>query len=92
VLFRFPGETNWKEGMTRDISSSGMLLASKEMLPLGAEMELCLRLLKPSPQVPLPADIVCSAQVVRLAPSGDSDGLPLMAAKILQYRFAPAQA
>lgn len=93
VLVRLLGEDNWREGITENVSRSGVLLrlpgqpeatqALSERSPLEIHMAL-------PAQIPGTegASIICHAQVVRtVAPNGHAD--PAYAASICDYNLVP---
>jgi len=87
VLFRRPGEEEWREGTTENVSRSGVLLRAGEALPERAAVEI--RMALPA-QIPgtQGASIICHAQVVRtLEPNGDPR--PGYAATICDYNLVP---
>ncbi|MGH9789358.1 MAG: PilZ domain-containing protein [Candidatus Acidiferrales bacterium] len=87
VLFRRPGEAEWREGTTENVSRSGVLLRAEEAIPDRAPLEI--RMALPA-QIPgaQGASIICHAQVVRtVGPNGDSR--PACAASICDYNLVP---
>ena len=75
VRYRRVGDRLWRQGMTENISGSGVLFRVGETLPIEADLELLLEL--PSmAAVAGHAEIVCRGRVVRtIDPSPDQPWL-----------------
>jgi len=74
VQYRRLGETAWRQGITENISCSGLLFRAEESLPVEADLEVRLEL--PAVAAPGRAEVVCRGRVVRtVAPSEDSPWL-----------------
>jgi PAS domain S-box-containing protein len=85
LRYRRVGETNWREGTTENISRSGMLFKTDEVLQPSSQLEI--NLVLPAEIAGLSAtEVVCRGEVVRsIAPQGTVS--PALAARILQYHF-----
>lgn len=75
VEYRPIGDATWREGLTENISRSGMLFSAEEPILPQVECEFRLHLL-----VTRPAEILCRGRIVRCS------GVRL-AATIDRYRF-----
>jgi PAS domain S-box-containing protein len=86
LRYRRLGEKGWHEGTTENISRSGMLFKSDEMLQPHSQLEI--NLVLPAEIAGLSAtEVVCRGEVVRtVEPHGDML-TPALAARILQYHF-----
>jgi ribosomal protein L40E len=92
VLFRIPGGDVWIEGVTENISRSGLLFRSSIPLEVGSSMELILEM----PHELTGDDdarVACEGSLLRIEPvpatSRKEQSSFLMACTITQYRFAP---
>jgi PAS domain S-box-containing protein len=85
LRYRRVGESNWREGTTENISRSGMLFKTDEVLQPSSQLEI--NLVLPAEIAGLSAtEVVCRGEVVRsIAPQGTVS--PALAARILQYHF-----
>jgi hypothetical protein len=84
--FRQSGESSWREGMTDNISRSGVLFRTPEMLEESTLLEMHFALpLEVSGQPG--ALVACRGRIVRTVPADSPDALPAMAATISRYRF-----
>jgi len=86
LRYRRVGESDWHEGTTENISRSGMLFQTNEMLQPSSQLEI--NLVLPAEIAGLSAtEVVCRGEVVRsIAPNGGTVN-PALAARILQYHF-----
>ena len=86
LRYRRVGESNWREGTTENISRSGMLFKTEEVLQPSSQLEI--NLVLPAEIAGLSAtEVVCRGEVVRsIAPQGGTVS-PALAARILQYHF-----
>ncbi len=86
LRYRRVGESNWREGTTENISRSGMLFKTDEVLQPSSQLEI--NLVLPAEIAGLSAtEVVCRGEVVRsIAPQGGTVS-PALAARILQYHF-----
>ena len=83
VRYRESGQRTWSEGMTVNMSRSGVLFhAASELKP---KTVLEMRILFPYEDPP--ANVVCWGPVVRTESPDPPDTRPLLAATISRYRF-----
>jgi hypothetical protein len=84
--FRQRGEGSWREGMTDNISRSGVLFRTTELLEESTPIEMHFALsLEVSGQPG--ALVACRGRIVRTVPPDSPDALPAVAATISRYRF-----
>jgi hypothetical protein len=84
--FRRRGEGSWREGMTDNISRSGVLFRTGE--DLAAEDAIEMHFALPLQIAGRPGAVVaCRGHVVRTVPADSPDALPGFAATISRYRF-----
>ena len=84
AMYRLSGETDWKRGLTRDISDSGVLFEAGENLAPDAVVELTFHL--PERLGKLPAgQLTCVGKVVRQPEIADALP-PRAAARFLELR------
>lgn len=93
VLFRVAGGCEWIEGVTENISRSGLLFRSSSPLEVGSSMEMIFEM----PQEltgDAAARVLCEGLLVRVEPvpptRKQEQSSFLMACTIAQYRFAPS--
>jgi PilZ domain len=93
VLFRIPGSDEWIEGVTENISRSGLLFRSSSHLKVGSSMELILEM----PHELTGDDnarVVCEGSLLRVEPvpatRKKEQSSFLLACTITQYKFAPS--
>src|SRR5271165_6504278 len=86
LRYRRLGEKHWHEGTTENISRSGMLFSTDELLQPSSQLEI--NLVLPAEIAGLSAtEVVCRGEVVRtIEPVGETLS-PALAARILQYHF-----
>lgn len=93
VLFRIPGSDEWIEGVTENISRSGILFRSPSPLEVGCSMELILEM-PPELTGNEAALVVCEGSLVRVEPvpppRKKEQPSFLMACTIAEYKFAPS--
>jgi len=90
LRYRATSDGNWHEGRTENISQSGVLFRAENAVPPRTPLEM--RFVLPlAMSVERPAEVLCRGVVVRTIPPGGSDGLPVVAARITDYRFLRAQ-
>jgi hypothetical protein len=90
MQFRSSGDPHWHEGRTENISRSGVLFRSTQLMPSRTPIEMLLA---------LPAEVgggesatvICRGRVVRSEPPNDDDTEPAMAATIAGYRLTHSQ-
>lgn len=84
--FRRRGEGSWRQGMTDNISRSGVLFRTREALESETPLEMHFAL--PLQVSGRPGAVVaCRGLVVRTVPADSPDALPGFAATISRYRF-----
>jgi PilZ domain-containing protein len=84
--FRRRGEGSWRQGMTDNISRSGVLFRTREALDSETPLEMHFAL--PLQVSGRPGAVVaCRGLVVRAVPADSPDALPGFAATISRYRF-----
>jgi hypothetical protein len=84
--FRRRSERSWREGMTDNISRSGVLFRTTDMLEENTLVDMQFALpLEVSGQPG--ALVACRGQIVRTVPPVSPDALPALAATISRYRF-----
>lgn len=81
--YRSVGEKEWHEGVTENISRSGVLFRTPHILDVGTPVEMTFRL----PAGPSTPPIRCRGRVVRTVLPGRFQSPPGMAATISAYRF-----
>jgi hypothetical protein len=84
VRFRPEGDERWREGFTRNISRSGVLFASSELLGPSTQLEMLVEL----PGRDVCGVVSCRGTVVRVEPRGVDEATSL-AATISSFRLAP---
>ncbi|HTW59324.1 MAG TPA: ATP-binding protein [Terriglobales bacterium] len=86
LRYRRLGENQWHEGTTENISRSGMLFKTEELLQPNSQLEI--NLVLPAEIAGLTAtEVVCRGEVVRTVEPHDTTLSPALAARILQYHF-----
>jgi hypothetical protein len=86
IRFRKSDEAEWHEGMTLNISRTGIFFQSDMNLPPRTLLEMQISLpheILGEPQ----ANVLCWGPVVRLSPKPSEQGETSMAAAISRYRF-----
>jgi CheY-like chemotaxis protein len=86
LRYRLLGEDSWRQGTTENISRSGLLFQSQELLQPNAQVEINL-VLPPEIAGLAATEVLCRGEVVRSIGSQDPEMSPALAAKILQYHF-----
>jgi PAS domain S-box-containing protein len=86
LRYRRVGEKDWHDGTTENISRSGMLFKTEEVVQPNSQLEI--NLVLPAEIAGLTAtEVVCRGEVVRtVEPHGEALS-PALAARILQYHF-----
>ena len=90
VRYRFAGDPRWREGITENISYSGVLFRAEGLIDVNTPIEL---------RVALPVDVrerahpevFCHARIVRSVSPSEGDPRPGLAASIEQYQFVRPQ-
>lgn len=78
--YRFPHQASWTESRVANISSSGLLLQTTELLQIGAEFDLQVPLIVES--LGIESQMLCRCKVVR---SEDQNGRFAAGARITAY-------
>ena len=86
LRYRVPGENEWLEGETENISRSGVLFRPSAPLDVNTPIEVGL-VLPEEAGGESGALMLCQARVVRTLLPAASDAPPVMAAKFLEYRI-----
>jgi PilZ domain len=93
VLFRIPGDDDWTEGVTENVSRAGLLFRASRPLEVGSRIELILEM----PHELTGGDdarVVCAGSLVRVEPvpatREKKQASFLMACTIADYKFAPS--
>jgi hypothetical protein len=86
IRFRKSDEAEWHEGMTLNISRTGIFFQSDLNLPPRTLLEMQISLPHEFSGEPQP-DVLCWGPVVRLDPKPSAQGETSMAAAISRYRF-----
>lgn len=82
--FRTKAKRGWSSALTKNVSSSGALLIDAHEMPIGAELEIWLRMHELRSSI---ADIVCPSVVVRCE-EGQRDEFRV-GVKFKSYRIRP---
>ncbi len=86
LRYRPLGEKSWRPGTTENISRSGLLFESQEVLNPNDQVEISL-VLPPEIAGLAATEVICRGQVVRSIERQGQGVNPALAAKILQYHF-----
>lgn len=86
VRFRAVGQSGWCEGMTFNLSQSGVIFRSDRLMETDSLIQMAFAL---PPEVAGRAgtrtEVTCRGQIVRTVMPATRDGCPHLAAKILDY-------
>lgn len=86
LRYRRLGETDWHVGTTENISRSGMLFHTDDVLQPNSQLEI--NLVLPAEIAGLTGtEVVCRGEVVRTIERTSESMSPALAARILQYHF-----
>jgi PAS domain S-box-containing protein len=86
LRYRRLGETEWHVGTTENISRSGLLFQSDDVLQPNSQLEI--NLVLPAEIAGLAGtEVVCRGEVVRTVERQGESVSPALAARILQYHF-----
>jgi len=86
LRYRRLGETQWHEGKTENISRSGLLFQTDDVLQPNSQLEI--NLVLPAEIAGLAGtEVVCRGEVVRTVEKKGDTVSPALAARILQYHF-----
>ena len=83
LRYRPVGESSWREGLTENISRSGVLFRAQDLLQVSTPVELTFML----SVADLNSEVFCRGQVVRTVPPAGPSDPPALAATIADYHF-----
>jgi len=83
LRYRSVGAARWHEGRVENISRSGVLFRTTDLVEVDAPVEITLLL----PVRPCPSTVVCRGRIVRTILPGGFEKRPGLAATISRYRF-----
>ncbi len=86
LRYRAHGEKEWHEGLTQNISHTGVLFWAPYSMEAHTPIEI---------RFAMPvkigskrgAEVLCQGEIVRTLPPASSNAQPSLAARILEYRF-----
>ena len=81
IRFRGRRERRWREGLLQNISTSGLLIKTRELCEIGTPLEMRFAL-PDSVYGRGAAEVFCSGTVIRIERSATTDGDNFLAAKI----------
>jgi hypothetical protein len=84
VSYRTSGDEGWYEGVTDNISKSGLLFRTEHILAPNTPIELRFLLPVTISDEP-PAEIVCRGRIVRTAPTSEARSSAILGATITAY-------
>ena len=87
LRYRAVGEGSWREGLTENISRSGVLFRAGDLLQVSTAVELTFAL----SVADLNSEVFCRGLVVRAVPPAGPSDPPALAATIEDYRFVRGQ-
>lgn len=88
VRFRPAGETTWSDGVTQNVSRSGVLFRAANSLDPNTPVEL--RLALPLGSAPDAfSEVICSGRIVRTVAPSPSESRPGIAVEISHYELVP---
>ena len=88
VRFRPAGGTTWSDGVTQNVSRSGVLFRAADALDTNTPVELRLALpIGSSPDAF--SEVICSGRIVRTVAPSPSDSRPGIAVAIAHYELVP---
>lgn len=90
VRYRPVGRTGWYKGTTENISRSGVLFRSAEMLDVNTPIEMRVALPVGSP-LEFPPEVICTARIVRTVSASGLERRHGLAAAITHYRLRPGR-
>ena len=86
VHYRVPGDSQWRHGTTENISRSGLLFRTEQLIPANERLEISLEL--PTDVFGMAAaEIYCRGEIVRQVETQSEGASRTMAARILDYQF-----
>ena len=83
LRYRAVGEDTWREGLTDNISRSGVLFRARDLLQVSTPVELTFVI----SVADLNSEVFCRGQVVRAVPPAGPSDPPALAATIANYHF-----
>ncbi len=86
LRIRESGSTEWIEGTTVNISSTGILFSAPTTLPLDTMLEMAI-IFPAEITGGTSANVICSGPIVRTAPADSPNSPGAQAAAILSYHF-----
>jgi len=90
IQYRTPDAPAWHDGRTENISRTGVLMRTRELLPPRTPIEILIVL--PSEVGGRDAPVICRGRVVRTEPArAGGECPPAMAATIVAIRYIHAQ-
>jgi hypothetical protein len=89
MRFRSSGDAKWRDARTENISRSGVLFRTADVMPRATHIEMLMAL--PAEVGGENATVICRGRIVRTEPPRDDDPQPAVAATIAGYRFVHAQ-
>ena len=84
--YRESGGAGWRQGMTIDISRTGVLFYAECELPLRTILEMQIGFPREMTGC-IPGIVLCCGSIVRAEPAGLHKNRPILAAIISNYRF-----
>lgn len=88
LIYRLAGEPGWQEGLTENISSSGILFSASRDLPVDANLEMRIPL-KPALPSGYEPTVVCHVRVVRT--ESRASGTQLFGAALCDCQVIPPE-
>ena len=89
VRYRLAGDPRWHQGLTENISYSGVLFRAEGLIDVDTPIELRVALSADTPERPHP-EVVCHARIIRTMPPTQADQRPALAVSIEQYELRSA--
>ena len=89
MRFRSSGHGQWRDARTENISRSGVLFRTADLMPRATHIEMLMAL--PVEVGGENATVICRGRIVRTEPPRDDDPRPAVAATIAGYRFVHVQ-
>jgi len=90
IRYRASGEQSWGEGVTENISRSGVLFRAKQLLGVGTAIDMAF-MLPVEISGEAHAEVNCHGRIIRLELATNAHDLSGVAATILNYRFLRAK-
>lgn len=87
LRYRSAGDTRWREARTENISRSGVLFRTDDLVDIDTEVEMIVVL----PVRPTPSAVLCRGRIVRTVLPAGVERHPGLAATISSYRFQRAR-